>query len=90
MNTGKVLLGILTGLAVGATIGILFAPEKGSSTRKKISKKSKKYAEEWGGSFNEFMDTMTRKFESLRAEAIRMAENGLRKAEEMDTTTKLK
>ena len=40
MSSGKIIVGILAGLAVGATLGILFAPDKGSETRKKISQKS--------------------------------------------------
>ncbi|GAA4106831.1 YtxH domain-containing protein [Aquimarina addita] len=36
-NSGTTFLGILAGTAIGATLGILFAPDKGSSTRKKIS-----------------------------------------------------
>ncbi|MCL4481924.1 MAG: YtxH domain-containing protein, partial [Bacteroidetes bacterium] len=39
MNTGKVLLGVLAGVAAGALIGILFAPAKGSRTRRRILKK---------------------------------------------------
>ncbi|MES2812343.1 MAG: YtxH domain-containing protein [Bacteroidota bacterium] len=35
-NTGNILLGILAGAAVGAGLGILFAPDKGANTRKKI------------------------------------------------------
>lgn len=35
-NTGNTLLAILTGAAIGAGIGILFAPDKGSKTRGKI------------------------------------------------------
>jgi gas vesicle protein len=31
--------GLLTGLAVGAGIGLLFAPKKGSETRKELTKK---------------------------------------------------
>lgn len=36
MSSGKVLLGVLAGAAAGALAGILFAPEKGSKTRKRI------------------------------------------------------
>jgi gas vesicle protein len=35
-NTGNTLLAILTGAAIGAGIGILFAPDKGSNTRIKF------------------------------------------------------
>ena len=39
MNSGKLLSGILIGAAAGAILGVLFAPEKGTETRGKISKK---------------------------------------------------
>jgi gas vesicle protein len=45
MSTGKVVLGTLAGLAIGATAGVLFAPEKGSKTRKKIMDKANDYAD---------------------------------------------
>ena len=32
MDSGKVVLGVLAGVAAGAILGILFAPEKGSVT----------------------------------------------------------
>lgn len=43
MNSSKVLLGILGGVAVGALAGILFAPAKGKDTRKKILDNGKGY-----------------------------------------------
>lgn len=35
-NQGGILIGILTGVAIGVGVGILYAPNKGSKTRKKI------------------------------------------------------
>ncbi|PJJ09294.1 YtxH-like protein [Flavobacterium sp. 1] len=52
MSTGKLVLGILGGVAAGAILGILFAPEKGSKTRKKIADKG-----------NDFASGLKRKFE---------------------------
>ena len=37
MSTGKVITGIVAGMAAGAVLGILLAPDKGSETRKKIA-----------------------------------------------------
>lgn len=81
MSTGKVLLGVLAGVAVGASLGILFAPDKGSSTRKKISNKSDEYVEELGEKLNGFIDAITSKFETMSEEAIRLAEKGKMKTE---------
>lgn len=36
-NNSKILLSLLAGAAAGATLSLLFAPEKGKDTRKKIS-----------------------------------------------------
>ena len=66
MSSGKVLLGVLAGLAAGALVGILFAPEKGSVTRKKMSKKAENYADGLKEKFNEFLDDISEKFEEVK------------------------
>ncbi|GEQ84883.1 hypothetical protein ULMS_03910 [Patiriisocius marinistellae] len=45
-NSGQTLLAILTGAAIGAGIGILYAPDKGSKTRNKITKETTKRQKE--------------------------------------------
>jgi len=63
MSTGKVLLGLLAGVAAGALLGILFAPDKGSVTRKKLTKKGAEFADEMKEKFDEFLENMSEKFD---------------------------
>lgn len=65
MSSGKVLLGLLAGVATGALLGVLFAPEKGTETRKKISKKGDDYADSLKKYFTEFIDTISEKYENV-------------------------
>lgn len=41
-NTGNTLLALLTGAAIGAGVGLLYAPDKGEKTRKKLKKNADK------------------------------------------------
>lgn len=39
-NATKLLAGLAIGTAIGAVVGLLYAPESGAETRKKIKKRS--------------------------------------------------
>lgn len=68
MSTGKIVLGTLAGLAVGAIAGILFAPEKGSKTRRKIMHKSEDYMDDMKSKFDDILDSLTNQFENSKKE----------------------
>ena len=61
-NASKILLAVGTGIAVGAVLGILYAPEEGSETRKKIMKKSRKLA----GVVNDSIDEGRESLEEIK------------------------
>ena len=75
-NSLKILLGAAAGVAMGMTLGILFAPDKGTATRRKISNKGEEYVDELGNKFHEFIDGVNTKLESLKEEAKRMVHKG--------------
>ena len=61
MSKGKVLLGVLAGVAIGAALGVLFAPDKGWNTRKRIAKKGEDLTNDLRDKFEEFLDTIWKK-----------------------------
>lgn len=83
MVSGKVLLGVLTGVAVGALAGILFAPEKGSVTRKKLSKRGDDYVDFMKEKFDDFLESLTDKFEIAEEEVSSYAVKGKAKLNEV-------
>jgi gas vesicle protein len=76
MSSGKVLLGVLAGVAAGALLGVLMAPDKGSVTREKLSKLGEDYADDLTDKFKELRDTLAEKLESVKSEGIDLAEKG--------------
>ncbi len=84
MNAGKVILSIAVGVAAGAVLGVLLAPDKGSETRRKISQKSNEYADDLKDKFNDFIENMLDKFDTVKTSAENLTKKGKHKVEPME------
>jgi gas vesicle protein len=91
MSNTKTTLAIIAGVAIGALAGILFAPEKGSETRKKIASNTGDLAESLKNSFGDFVDNLknvyaeagstTEKFKETAKAKMNNLKNEVRTAE---------
>lgn len=69
MGSGKVMTGLFAGLAAGAILGILFAPDKGKETRKKISKKGTDLKGNIKAKFSLLVDDVVDDYENMKGKA---------------------
>jgi gas vesicle protein len=78
-NSSKVLVALGAGVAIGGLLGVLFAPDKGSETRKKIAEKGNELTD----AVKEKLNMGREKMEGLR-EGLREKINVItKKAEEL-------
>ncbi len=74
-DTKKVIGALLVGTAIGAALGILFAPEKGSRTRQKISDTGEDLAEMLKDKFNTFLEGVKDQYESIKCRTSEFVES---------------
>lgn len=68
MKNSNVLLGVLGGVAIGAVLGVLFAPAKGSETRKKIANKSSDLTDSIKESVNKLSEKIAQTVDGFKNE----------------------
>lgn len=73
MNSSKVLLGVLAGVAAGAIAGILFAPAKGTKTRKRIANTGAGYVKEVKEKFDKVTKDFSKQYDTILQDAREMA-----------------
>jgi gas vesicle protein len=66
MSTGRFILGALCGIAAGALIGILFAPDKGIDTRKKVVNEGEEYVDNLKEKINGLMHDGAERIKKVR------------------------
>jgi gas vesicle protein len=88
MNAGKVASGVLLAAAAGAILGILFAPDKGSETRRKISKKGTDLKDMFRSKINDLVDDVANHYENIKDEAEQAVETGKEKVNSMKADAK--
>ena len=82
MKTSRVILGVLAGAAVGALIGILFAPDKGANTRGRLVRKGEDFVGDLKTKVNHYRDQASEVVEKFadtlhsKEEVKSKAENG--------------
>lgn len=95
MSTSKVFWSILMAAAAGAAIGMLFAPEDGDKTRKKIKKSANNWTsdaldalEKGKSKVQDAAERIVKTGSNLRADAADMADDALNDAK--STVNKMK
>jgi len=67
MKLGRLLLGLASGAAAGIAAGLLFAPKKGSETRKQIADTTNDYVNDAKGKVGNAKSSLEHKLEGLKA-----------------------
>ncbi len=80
-DTGKVIGALLLGAAIGGALGIIFAPDKGSETRRKILANGDDLSDAIHDKLNDFLAEVKKEVESVKDKANVYMNNGIDKVE---------
>jgi len=67
--------GLVVGAAIGAIAGLLFAPEPGEDTRKKLSEKTKELSDELLDQFDDLKENVNKVLEDVKKTGAEVIED---------------
>ena len=70
MNAGQMIVGAAIGMVAGAALGVLFAPDKGSTTRKKLTQQGNRLLGAAKDSAGEYVENLEESLEGVRETAV--------------------
>jgi hypothetical protein len=76
MISGKVIVSVVIGAAVGTVFGVLYAPAKGSVTRKRIARRSTACAKDVNEKFNDYIDAIAEEYKTIKESAMVLVHKG--------------
>lgn len=79
-NTGNTLLALITGAAIGAGIGLLYAPDTGENTRKKLKKDAQDAQNNLNKKYQETTSNLSEKAKKARVDFEKRLEETLSSA----------
>jgi gas vesicle protein len=82
-RTSSALIAFITGAAVGAVVGVLYAPDKGSNTRDKLSFKLDKYKVKLQELLEELVEGKDLPSSSAKSESQKVISDAKEKAERL-------
>lgn len=71
-----IMTGILTGVSTGIILGVLFAPNKGSKTRRKIAKKGEYLADEANHQYHKVVNNISDKIDGVEQSTETLLQKG--------------
>ncbi len=73
-STGSFIIGLLSGAAIGAAFGLLYAPEKGVETRDKLGQKANDLKEDLDERFEDLKDYVHDTIGDMKEKVVEMKE----------------